>query len=290
MAKRIKIDPSAAFAVVHGDCDNVLLQNVNPLGTPRLGIIDPPYNIGVEYEAYDDDRPQSEYIKWLTHRVMRTVNGMTDDASIWVLINAFNVSELDVSLKKEGLYPRAKVPWYFTFGQHHYRALTQAHATCLYYSVHKSRYVFNDQDPAIRIPSQRQLVYNDKRANPKGRLPDNVWILNPAQLEKGFDPLHDCWTFSRVCGTFNAKRTVNKNQLPIPMLERIIRLCSDPGDVVIDSFMGTGTTGKAALNTGRRFFGIDVSASCVADAEEQLLSLHQSLQQPALPAKARKAK
>ena len=49
------------------------------------------------------------------------------------------------------------------------------------------------------------MVYGDARANPKGRLPDNTWILRPQDIPEGFAPEGDTWFFSRVAGTFKER-------------------------------------------------------------------------------------
>jgi DNA modification methylase len=60
---------------------------------------------------------------------------------------------------------------------------------------------------------------------------------------------------------------VSPNQMPVPMLERIIRLCSNPGDLIIDPFCGTGTAAVAAVRTGRRCIAFDLSAKCIDVAQ-----------------------
>jgi len=94
---------------------------------------------------------------------------------------------------------------------------------------------------AIRIPSKRQTLYNDKRANPKGRVPDDVW------------------EFSRVCGTFKEKRKWHPNQHPEALIERIVKFSCVPGDLVIDMFAGTGTVNRVCKRLGIDCIGIELS-------------------------------
>ena len=82
---------------------------------------------------------------------------------------------------------------------------------------------------AIRVPSARQLVYGDGRANPAGRLPDDTWILRPQDLPDGFQPDEDTWYFPRVCGTFKERAGWHGCQMPEQLLGRIIRACSHDG-------------------------------------------------------------
>jgi site-specific DNA-methyltransferase (adenine-specific) len=112
---------------------------------------------------------------------------------------------------------------------------------------------------AIKVPSARQLVYADARANEKGRLPDDTWILRPQDLQDGFEPREDTWYFSRVCGTFKERAGWHGCQMPEQLLGRIVKVCSNPGDIVLDPFAGSGTTLVVAKKLGRRWLGFELS-------------------------------
>jgi site-specific DNA-methyltransferase (adenine-specific) len=94
---------------------------------------------------------------------------------------------------------------------------------------------------AIRVPSARQEKYNDKRANPKGRVPDDVW------------------EFPRVCGTFKERRPWCPNQHPEALIERIILLSTKPGDLVLDFFGGTGTVHRVCKRLDRNSITTEIS-------------------------------
>jgi site-specific DNA-methyltransferase (adenine-specific) len=143
------------------------------------------------------------------------------------------------------------------------------------------KFTFNARDPAIRVPSARQLVYADKRANPKGRLPDdtwiiqgnwpeNEWVLRPQDLPEGFRADGDTWYFARVCGTFNERTGWHGCQMPEQLLGRIIRASSNEGDLVLDPFAGSGTTLAVAKKLGRRFLGFEISADYTKRARTRL--------------------
>jgi hypothetical protein len=99
----------------------------------------------------------------------------------------------------------------------------------------------------IRVPSVRQLVYGDSRANPTGRLPDDTWILRPQDLPDGFSADQDAWYFPRVAGTFREREGFHGCQMPEQLLGRIIRAGSREGEVVLDPFGGSGTTLAVAM-------------------------------------------
>ena len=121
----------------------------------------------------------------------------------------------------------------------------------------------------VRVPSARQIKYGDKRANSKGKPPPDVWALLPEHLPNGYQPDHDTWLASRVCGTFHEKEEDIPNQLPLEIVERIVLLTSNEGELVVDPFAGTGTTAEAARKHGRRFWGIDKSVRCANSTRER---------------------
>ena len=105
---------------------------------------------------------------------------------------------------------------------------------------------------AVRVPSARQTTYADKRANPKGKVPDDVW------------------SFSRLCGTFKERVQWHPCQMPEKVLERIISVSSNEGDLVLDPFSGSGTTCTAAALLGRRYLGIDISEKYVTESTQRI--------------------
>jgi site-specific DNA-methyltransferase (adenine-specific) len=126
-------------------------------------------------------------------------------------------------------------------------------------------------------------VYADKRANPAGRLPDDTWVLRPApdgrwvlrpqDLPEGFQPADDTWYYARVAGTFKERQGFHGCQMPEQLLGRIIRVSSNPGDVVLDPFAGSGTTLAVAKKLGREWIGCELSEEYVRAASERLDSL-----------------
>jgi len=167
-----------------------------------------------------------------------------------------------------GLFPRRKIIWHYTFGQNGTKNFTASHITWLYYTMHQTKFTFNAD--AIKVPSARQLVYNDKRQAAGGRLPNDTWVLLPDREPAAFKPVSNTWLFSRVCGTFKDKIEESPNQMPVELMQRIVSACSNPGDTVLDIFNGTGTTGVAALSLGRSYIGFDVSAACVKASIERI--------------------
>lgn len=244
--------------VTQGDCVK-RLRDVEALSIP-LTLTDPPYNIGQKYDVYDDKKPRDEYLEWAGGWLAEVHRVLTADGSFWLVINDALVSEMDVLCKSLGFYKRSHVIWYYTFGQNSTKKLTPSHAHMLYYTKHREKFTFNFAE--VKVPSSRQLVYNDKRAKAGGRLPDDTWILRPQWLPDAMASGEDTWTVSRVCGTFK-ERAGTPNQLPERLLSRIVKLCSNPNDIVLDPFAGSGTTLTTAKKLGRQYMGFELSKNYV---------------------------
>lgn len=262
--------------VIHeGDCRE-LLQAVPDQSIP-LVFADPPFNIGYEYKSYDDKRERTDYLNWCATWLSELQRVLHPHGSFWLAIGDEYVSELDVMVKGLGLYKRSHVIWYYTFGVATSKNFARSHTHLLYYTKAKTKFTFNTDQ---RVPSARQLVYNDPRANPSGKLPDNTWVLSPVDLSKAFTPEEDTWLVSRVAGTFHERHergvTYERRgcpQMPLKVMERIIATTSKPGDLVLDPFGGTFSTGHAALSLGRRFIGMEISAEDCQRGRERLASV-----------------
>ena len=90
---------------------------------------------------------------------------------------------------------------------------------------------------------------------PRGKMPDDVWN-----------------TYSRVCGTFKERQGWHPCQMPELLLARIIALSSNPGDLVLDPFIGSGTTAAAARQLNRTYCGIDIRPGNILRIPEKTLA------------------
>ncbi len=186
-----------------GDC----LELFRGVATGSIDLIfaDPPFNIGYDYDIYDDRLEAESYLKWSLAWGREVVRVLKPEGSFWLAIGDEYAAELKVQFHRElGLSLRSWVIWYYTFGVHCTKKFTRSHAHLLYFVRDPKRFTFNDA--AIRVPSARQLIYFDSRANPKGRVPDDTWILRPQDVPDGFAPEGDTWYIPRVCGTFKERR------------------------------------------------------------------------------------
>ena len=177
-----------------------------------------------------------------------------------------------MTAKKIGFHLRNWIIWHYTFGQQPKNKFARSHTHILYFTKDKENFTFNPD--AVRVASARQTTYGDSRANPKGKLPDDVWYLRPQEAaaaeDRFFSEESDVWNVSRVCGTFKEREGWHGCQMPIGVLNRIIKAASNPGEIVVDPFNGSGTTVVAAALNDRRYVGIDQSEQYVGFARKRL--------------------
>ncbi len=255
--------------VHQGDC----LEGLAKIKTGSIDLVfaDPPFNIGYEYDVYDDRREAEHYLEWSKKWITEVARVLKPNGTFWLAIGDEYAAELKVTAHREvGLIPRSWVVWYYTFGVHCTKKFARSHAHLFHFVKDANEFTFNYNDPTVRVPSARQLIYFDSRANPKGRLPDDTWILRPQDVPDGFSADQDTWYFPRVCGTFKERAGWHGCQMPEQLLGRIIRACSHPGEIVLDPFGGSGTTLVVAKKLQRHFLGFELSADYAAQIEARL--------------------
>jgi site-specific DNA-methyltransferase (adenine-specific) len=238
-------------------------------GSVDLAFADPPFNIGYDYDVYDDRHNADRYLDW-TRRWGEEVRRVLKPAgTFWLAIGDEYAAELKLLFQNDlGFTCRSWVVWYYTFGVNCTRKFSRSHAHLFYFVRHPKQFTFNAA--AVKVPSARQLVYADGRAKEGGRLPDDTWILRPQDLPDGFGPVEDTWYFPRVCGTFKERAGWHGCQMPEQLLGRIIRACSHPDDLILDPFAGSGTTLVVARKLRRRYVGFELSANYAAKVHSRL--------------------
>jgi DNA modification methylase len=224
--------------IVLGDC----LKELRKLKKARAIICDPPYNIGVDYgdEGVDDNLDADEYLRWCKQWIDLCTGVLTDDGSMWVIINDEWADELALLLTDAGLHRRAWIKWYETFGVNCTNNFSRCSRHILYYVADPKRFVFNAESQYIRRPSDRQTKYGDQRADPAGKLWDDVWQI-PRLVDNAAERIPDFPT-----------------QIPLAITRAIVACATEPGDLVVDPMCGSGSTGHAALELHRRFTGIEI--------------------------------
>ncbi|MBL8865523.1 MAG: site-specific DNA-methyltransferase [Gemmataceae bacterium] len=240
--------------VLTGDCLRILAEQ--PAASVDLAFADPPFNIGYEYDLYDDRRAREDYLEWTERWLAAVKRVLKPTGSFFVAIGDEYAAEHKVRLDALGFTMRNWIVWHYTFGVNCKKKFNRSHAHIFYYVADPNRFTFNP-DP-VRVPSARMTTYADRRANPVGKLPDDTWVLRPQESDVHFQSDADTWYVPRVCGTFK-ERGEHPCQMPEAVLERIIQVASNPGDLVLDPFAGSGTTLAAAKKLGRRCLGVELS-------------------------------
>lgn len=227
-------------------------------GSVDLLFVDPPWNINYKYDIYEDNKSVDEYLQWTRSWGEAALSLLKPNGTFWLAIGDEFAADLKVLFQREfRLSCRSWVIWYYTFGVNCGKKFSRSHTHLLQFVVNPDQFTFNVD--AISVPSARQRIYKDKRANPKGRLPDDTWILRPQELTDGFDPVDDTWHVPRVCGTFKERAKFHGCQMPELVLERIIKVSTNVGDIVLDPMAGTGTTLAVAKRLDRKYIGFELS-------------------------------
>lgn len=284
-----------------GDC--VGGMNSLPAGCVDLAFADPPFNIGYDYDVYEDKLGREKYLDWSREWISAVHRVLKPTGTFWLAIGDEYAAELKILSQEIGFQTRSWVIWYYTFGVNCKFKFTRSHAHLFYFVKDPNSFTFRSEDLENRIPSARELVYNDKRANPKGRLPDDTWMIRPANvvgeiiaddgtwslddlappsdkdqtwtlrpqdLENCFQADEDTWYFPRVAGTFKERQGFHGCQMPEQLLGRIIRSCSEAGETVLDPFSGSATTLTVAKKLNRRFVGFELSEDYVTYGRSRL--------------------
>lgn len=235
--------------VLVGDClklfPQVRTQSVD------LIVADPPFNIGYGYDRHDDSMSAAAYSEFTDRWLRECYRVLASHGSIYVCIGDDYAAEVRLAMDAAGFKRRNWIIWHYTFGVHNTQKFGRDHTHVLYYTKSKSNFTFNSDQ--IRIESERQRL-GDPRACPHGRVPGDVW------------------TIPRLVG--NAKeRTDHPCQMNSLVVERMVKASSDPGDVVLDPFAGSGTSLAVAKKLGRNYLGFELSEAYAGIATARLAAI-----------------
>jgi site-specific DNA-methyltransferase (adenine-specific) len=229
------------WSIINGDVIQGLESVRDEHGPARLIFTDPPYNIGIDYgDGEQADRlSDSAYMKWVRQWFALCWDCLTDDGSLWVMIGDEYAAEYAVELKATGYTVRSWIKWYETFGVNCANKFNRTSRHIFYAVKDPAAFVFNPE--AVTRPSDRQTKYGDSRASAGGKIWDDVWQI------------------PRLTGTCSERIPDFPTQLPLALVEPIVLCASMPGDLVVDPFNGSGTTGVACVRNGRKYVGIEKS-------------------------------
>lgn len=267
-----------ANRIVHADSLRYLRSM--PSGVAALVYIDPPFNTGrtqerrrvqtVRDEAHGDRvgfqgkryrtielgrtsyRDEfDDYLAFLAPRLEEARRILTPDGSLFLHVDYREVHYCKVLLDQ--IFGREhfinEIIWAYDYGARSKSRWPAKHDNILWYAADPSNYVFN-YDEMDRIPYLAPKLVGPEKAA-RGKTPTDVWwntIVSPTGKEKTGYP----------------------TQKPLAILERIVKAHSRRGDLVVDFFAGSGTTGEAAARHGRRFALVDRNARAIAVMKKRL--------------------
>src|SRR5580698_490416 len=161
-----------------GDC--IKLLNKGPESWIDLVFADPPFNIGYLYHGYDDKLKTEDYLKFSEDWMRAVWRALKPAGSFYLAIGDEYAADLCVIARRTiGFHLRNWIIWHYTFGQQTKQKFAKSHTHILYFTKSADEFTFNPD--AVRVASARQTTYADRRANPKGKLPDDVWYLRPQE-------------------------------------------------------------------------------------------------------------
>ena len=211
-------------------------------------ITSPPYNIGKDYEKV---MPVNSFVEWLV-QISNNIFDITKADGSYLL----NVGYLEVPEKgravpitylvwdKIKFYLNQEIIWNYGAGVAAKHYLSPRNEKILWYLKDKENYTFNlddIRDPDVKYPNQKK---NGKlRCNTLGKNPSDVWQI--AKVTSGANRSSD-------------ERTNHPAQFPVDLITRMVMGFSNQGDIILDPFMGSGTTAEVCMSNNRLSFGFEI--------------------------------
>lgn len=233
--------------------DIVELLKGYPSNSIDLAFADPPYNLDKMYNSYDDKKKENLYLDWCNSWLKEYIRVLKPTGSLF-LLNLPKWTIYHANFLNQYLFFQNWVVWDAVSEPR--GKLMPSHYALLFYTKHPADFTFNyDKVSEIDAPTfclRASCIKGRKKQgiDPKVPLTDIWWDIHRIKHKKGRDP-HPC-------------------QLPERLMERIIRLATNEGDVVLDGLCGTGTTPVVAAMLRRRYIAIDLDSNYVALTKNKL--------------------
>ena len=248
-----------------GDCLE-LLRSL-PAGSAQLVVTSPPYNIGKSYENRLDIDVYLSQQESVIRECVRILDGR--GSLCWQVGNYVRrgaIVPLDVLLypifARAGLRLRNRIIWHFEHGLHCTRRFSGRYETILWFTK-TDEYIFN-LDP-VRVPQKYPGKKHFKgpkagqySCHPLGKNPGDVWVIPNVKHNHVEKTIHPC-------------------QFPVELVERLVLSMTLPGGLVVDPFLGVGSTAVAAVLHGRKAAGAEIVSEYLALAEQRITLAGQGL-------------
>jgi adenine-specific DNA-methyltransferase len=217
-------------------------------GTIALTVTSPPYNIGKEYERVVE---HERYLDWCESWAKEIYRVTSPNGAFWLNLGYFEwpgkAKALPIAYRlwqRVPFFLIQEVIWHYGAGVTTKKMLCPRNEKFLFYVKNELEYTFNldeVRDPNVMYPRQKK---NGKlKCNPLGKNPGDVWYI--PKVTSGTDRA-------------SKERTPHPAQFPLALIERIVRLSSQPGQIVFDPFLGSGTTAVASVKWGRKSVGFEL--------------------------------
>lgn len=245
--------------VLKGDCLEVLATL--PDNSVDMCFADPPFNLEKKYSSYNDQRLPHEYLEWC-EKWLRELFRVTKPTGSIFVHNIPRWLTYYASILNDFANFRHWISW-DAMSNPLGKTLLPAHYGILFYTKQPNGFKYYD----VRAPHKRCRICNAYLKDYGGK---------KDQMHPFGTLVSDVWTdIHRI--RHNVHRDEHPCQLPIPLLERLVLMSTDPGDVVLDPFLGTGTTAIAAKALGRHYIGIELDPEYVKIAKHKLAHVRPSL-------------
>jgi DNA modification methylase len=240
------------------------LEFLRPLPdeSTELIIADPPYSLNKDREfgngAWFETRGQ--WLAWCKLWLAESKRVLKPTGNIFVYAIHHNACCLQVHMYELGLEYRRQIIWNYENGWSKYRRSPACHYEPLLWFAKSQESTFH----VIREPykSTERLKHTITKNG-------KVWTPHPDGKQGG-----DVWRYPTLAGRrFAEERTEHPTQKPLPLSRRIVEHFSNPGDLVLVPFVGSGSECVAAAETGRRFMGAEINLSYLEIAKARLASL-----------------
>ena len=268
------------YQLIKADC----LESLKKMPEESVDLIylDPPFltqrthqlssKNGKEYSFDDSWSNSEEYVAFMKDRLAQMHRVLKSTGSIFLHCDTSAVHLLRMSLDQVfgASNFRSEIIWTYKRWSNAKKGLLNAHQTILFYSKTKD-FKFNKQyveySPTTNLDQILQERVRDSRNKTVYKTDSNGDIVN--SKEKKGVPLSDVWEIPFL-NPKAKERTGYPTQKPIALLLRILEIASDPGDLILDPFCGSGTTLVASKLCARKAIGIDVNNDAIELAESRL--------------------
>jgi adenine-specific DNA-methyltransferase len=268
--------PLEQTSILHGDASDILKRI--PDNSVQLCLTSPPYNIGKSYEK-EFERDLVEYRVWLEDICQKLSSKIKPGGSLCFqvgnhihkgVLNPLDYIAFGI-FSGLGLTLRNRIVWRYNFGLNAKSRLSGRYEVLLWFTK-GDEYKFNLDPirvkqlyPGKRHSSKKGDLAGKPSGNPKGKNPSDFWEFDPQTAFFG-EPV---WNIPNVKSK-HPEKTDHPCQFPSELADRCILAFTDEGDVVLDPFLGTGTTLICADLRGRVGIGIELHEEYALSAEERL--------------------